>query len=133
MLRQILGSLLTFLGITGTFVFWYEVIPLGPHFAEWGRDPVTVLIILAVWALAGGFSCLFLSRHIANWAMRVDLLPLTEADADVTRAEAVLAKAAARLQLRQHRRIQLEEQHVGAIARCAEESQRRRARASDLP
>jgi heat shock protein HtpX len=97
MLRQILGSLLTFLGITGTFVFWYEAIPLAPHFAEWGRNPQNVLIMLAVWALAGGFSCLFLSRHIANWAMRVDLLPLDQVDADVARAETVLKKAVTRL------------------------------------
>ncbi len=100
MLRQILGSLLTFTGLIGTFVFWYEVIPLGPKFVEWDRDPQNVLLMFAVWALAGGFSCLFLSKHIANWAMRVDVLPLDDqADPDVERAEAVLAQAAARLQL----------------------------------
>lgn len=99
MLRQILGSILTFLGIMVMFVFWYEVIPLGPKFVEWNRDPQNVLLMLAVWALAGGFSCLFLSRHIANWAMRVDVLPLEQTDEDVKRAEAVLEKAISRLKI----------------------------------
>lgn len=110
MLRQILGSLLTFLGIMGTFVFWYEVIPLGPRFMEWERDPQNVLLMFAVWALAGGFSCLFLSRHIANWAMRVDLLPLDEKDEDVERAEIVLQKAVARLKLDRQPQLGIYEQ-----------------------
>jgi len=100
MLRQVLSGLLTFLGIMVTFVFWYEIIPLGPKFVEWNRNPTDVLTMFAVWALLGGFSCLFLSRHIANWAMRADLLPLDQPDAEVERAELVLQKAVTRLQLR---------------------------------
>lgn len=98
--RHILGCLLTFLGIMVMFVFWYEVIPLGPKFVEWNRDPQKVLLMFAIWALLGGFSCLFLSRHIANWAMRVDLLPLDQADPEVERTELILQRAVERLNLR---------------------------------
>lgn len=100
MLRQILACILTFLGIMATFVFWYEVIPLAPKFVAWDRDPHDVLTTFAVWAMLGAFSCLFLSQHIANWAMKVDLLPLDQIDAEVERAEAVLQKAVARLKLK---------------------------------
>ncbi len=100
MLRQILACILTFLGIMATFVFWYEVLPLAPKFVAWDRDPHDVLTTFAVWAMLGGFSCLFLSQHIANWAMKVDLLPLDQIDAEVERAEAVLQKAVARLKLK---------------------------------
>lgn len=93
MIRQVLGCVLTLAGILVTFVFWYEVIPLAPKFAAWDRDPANVFLILSIWALLGGFSCLLLSRHIANWAMRVDLLPLDQTDADVERAERIVASA----------------------------------------
>jgi heat shock protein HtpX len=110
MLRQILGPVLTFLGIMAMFVFWYEVIPLGPKFVEWERDPGNVLLGFAIWALLGGFSCLFLARHIANWAMRVDLLPLDQTDPDGERAMRVLQKTVDRLNLKARPQLGLYEQ-----------------------
>ncbi|WP_141735413.1 M48 family metalloprotease [Oligoflexus tunisiensis] len=110
MLRHILGSVLTFLGIMAMFVFWYFIIPLGPKFVEWQRDPQNVLLGFAIWALLGGLSCLLLSRHIANWAMRVDLFPLDQADPDGERAEMVLQKAVDRLALKAKPQLGIYEQ-----------------------
>jgi heat shock protein HtpX len=97
--RQILGCLLTFLGVLLAFFFWYRVIPLEPWFVEHQWNPENFLYSLALWAGLGGFSCLFLSKHISNWAMNVDLLPLDQPDPKVQEAELLLKKVAARLHL----------------------------------
>lgn len=97
MLRQLSGCVLTFLGILLMFVFWYQVIPLQPWFVELEWSPENFLWAVALWCLLGGVSCLFLSKHIASWAMKVDLLPLDQPDAKVELAQSLVQKLAQKL------------------------------------
>ncbi|HET9238760.1 MAG TPA: M48 family metalloprotease [Oligoflexus sp.] len=100
MLRQIFASLTSYGGVLLTFVFWYTIIPLQPKFEEWQRDPMNLFLALAVWGLLGGISCLFLSRHIAAWGMKVDLAETNAEDADITKATLILHRVQKKLGLK---------------------------------
>jgi heat shock protein HtpX len=100
MIRQMLASILTYAGVMLTFVFWYAFIPLQDKFVEWQRDPVNLGISLAIWGLLGGISCLFMSRHIATWAMRVDFAEAEASDVDIKKAMMVLTRTQKRLEFK---------------------------------
>ncbi|WP_141735758.1 M48 family metalloprotease [Oligoflexus tunisiensis] len=99
MLRKILAPALTFAGIMFMFFFWYKVIPLEARFVEWQRDPWKVWQMMAGWAVVGGLSCFLMARHIADWAMKVDLLTPEHSDPDLEKAKLALDQAQERLKL----------------------------------
>ncbi len=100
MLRQLLACTLSFLGILLMFVFWYQIIPLQPWFLEHDWSPENFLGAVTLWCLLGGVSCLFLSKHIAAWAMKVDLLPLDQPDPKLEWAHGSLQRLAQKLGFR---------------------------------